>query len=108
MGVSQRISILSMGINIIVMGQRIWLGTQPSCTVADQVVEPREALRPTDLAPRELLGGCEVLKVFVIRKHEYDMGRALEVVAPLSEGLEYCKQFLILDLVVELRWLHAV
>src|SRR5882724_8599901 len=36
------------------------------------------------------------------------MCRALEVVAPLLEGLEYGEQFLVVDLVVELRWLHAV
>src|SRR5882724_1979832 len=35
------------------------------------------------------------------------MCRALEVVAPLSEGLEYGKQFFVVDLVVEFRWLHA-
>src|SRR5882724_4310623 len=35
------------------------------------------------------------------------MYRALEVVAPLSEGLEYGKQFFVIDLVVELCWLHA-
>src|SRR5882724_10625787 len=35
------------------------------------------------------------------------MCRALEVVAPLSEGLEYGKQFFVIDLIVELRWLHA-
>jgi len=60
-----------------------------------------------DLAMHELLGGRKVLEVLVIRKHEYDMGRALEVVAPLSKGLKYCKQFLIIDLVFELHWLHA-
>src|SRR5882724_12638750 len=107
MGVSQCISILSLRIDIFATGQCIWLGTQPSCTVADQVVEPREVLRPMDLAPCELLGGCEVLQVLVIGKHKYDMGRALKVVAPLSEGLKYCKQFLIIDLIVELCWLHA-
>jgi len=41
MWVSQHVSILSMRIDIFVMSQRIWLGTQPSCTVVDQVVEPR-------------------------------------------------------------------
>src|SRR5882724_6120288 len=107
MGVSQCISILSLRIDIFATGQCIWLGTQLSCTVADQVVEPREVLRPTDFVTCELLGGHEVLEVLVIGKHEYDMGRALEVVAPVSEGLEYCKQFLIVDLVVELHWLHA-
>src|SRR5882724_10084397 len=107
MRVGQCISILSVRINIFMTGQHIWLGTQLSCMVADQVVEPREVLQPTDLATHELLGGCKVLEVLVIGKHEYGMGRALKVVAPLSEGLEYCKQFLIIDLVVELRWLHA-
>src|SRR5882724_2791774 len=36
------------------------------------------------------------------------MCRALKVVAPLSEGLEYGEQFFVVDLVVEFRWLHAV
>ena len=69
MWVSQHISILSLRIDIFTMGQRIWLGTQLSCTVADQVVESREVLQPLDLAMRELLGGCEVLEVLVIREH---------------------------------------
>jgi len=76
MGVSQRIGILSPRIDIFTMGQHIWLGTQLSCMVADQVVEPREVLQPMDLSTHELLGGCKVLEVLVIGKHEYDMGRA--------------------------------
>src|SRR5882724_7952599 len=60
-----------------------------------------------DLAMRKLLGCRKVLKVLVIREHEYDMCRALEVVVPLLEGLKYCKQLLVIDLIVELRWLHA-
>src|SRR5882724_7961515 len=107
MRVSQRISILSTRVDIFTTGQCIWLGAQLSCSIADQVVESREVLRPTDLATRKLLGGHKVLKVLVIREHEYDMCRALEVVAPLSEGLKYCEQLLIVDLVVELHWLQA-
>ena len=45
--------------------------------VADQVIEPREVLRPTDLAMHDLLGGCKVLKVFLIGEDEDDMCRAL-------------------------------
>ena len=60
-----------------------------------------------DLVMSELLGGCKVLKVLVIGEHEYDMCGALQVVAPLSEGLEYCEQLFVVDLIVELRWLHA-
>src|SRR5882724_3069873 len=60
-----------------------------------------------DLATRELLDGRKVFEVLVIREHEYDMCRALEVVAPLSEGLKYCEQLLVVDLVVELHWLHT-
>ena len=55
----------------------------------------------------ELLGGCKVFEVLVIGEHEYDMCGALQVVAPLSEGLEDGEQLLIVDLIVELRWLHA-
>src|SRR5882724_7444394 len=102
MWVSQCISILSTRVDIFTTGQRIWLGAQLSCPIADQVVESREVLRPTDLATCELFSGCKVLEVLMVGEHKYDMGRALEVVAPLSEGLEYGKQFLIVDLIVEL------
>src|SRR5882724_10497239 len=108
MWVSQCISILSPRIDIFTTGQWIWLGTQPSCMVADQVVESREVLQPTDLATRELLSGCKILEVLMVVEHKHDMCRALEVDTPLSEGLEYCKQLFVIDLVVELHWLHAV
>ena len=61
-----------------------------------------------DLAMCELLGGRKVFEVLVIREHEYDMCRALEVVAPLSEGFEYGELFFVIDLIVELHQLHAV
>src|SRR5882724_10320173 len=107
MGVSQCVSILSMRIDIFTTGQRIWFGTQSSCTVADQVVEPREVLRPMDLATCELLGGCKVLEVLVIGEHEYDMSRAFQVVTPLLEGLKDDEQLFVVDLIVELCRLHA-
>src|SRR5882724_844742 len=107
MQVSQCISILSMRIDIFVMGQCIWLGTQPSCVVPDQVVETREVLRPMDLVTCELLGGHKVLEVLVIGEDQYDMCRALEVVAPLLEGLKDGKQLFVVDLIVELCQLHA-
>src|SRR5882724_2691229 len=108
MWVSQHVSILSTRIDIFVMGQCIWLGAQLSCPVVDQVVESREVLRPMDLAMHELLSGCKVLEVLMVGEHKHNMCRALEVVVPLSEGLEYGQQFLIIDLVVELHWLQAV
>src|SRR5882724_6214899 len=108
MRVSQCISILSTRIDIFMTGQRIWLGAQPSCPIADHIVESREVLQPTELATRELLGGRKVFEVLVIREHEYDVCRALEVVAPLLEGLEYHKQLFVIDLVVELHRLDAV
>src|SRR5882724_1441935 len=107
MEVIQRVSILSPRIDIFMTGQHIWFGTQPSSTVVDQVVEPREVLQPMDLVTRELLSGCKVLKVLMIGEHKHDMCRALEVVVPLSDGLEYCEQFLTVDLIVELCWMHA-
>jgi len=36
-----------------------------------------------DLVTGKLLGGCEVLKVLVIREDEYNICRAFQVVAPL-------------------------
>src|SRR5882724_4738737 len=103
MWVSQCISILSIRVNVFTIGQCIWLGTQPSCAVPDQVVETREVLQPTDFVTGELLGGSKVLEVLVIREDKYHMCRAFHVVAPLSEGLKDGEQFLITDLVVELH-----
>src|SRR5882672_8973653 len=56
---------------------------------------------------RELLGGGKVLKVLVIRQYKDHMCRALQIVAPLSEGLKYCQELLVIDLVVELGRLHT-
>ena len=70
MQVSQCISILSMRIDILMMGQHIWFSTQPSCMIVDQVGESRNILQTMDLVMGELLGGCEVLKVLVIREDE--------------------------------------
>ena len=55
-----------------------------------------------DLVMGELLGGCKVLEVLVIREDKYDVCRAFQVVAPLSEGLEDGKQLLVVDLIFEL------
>src|SRR5882724_4065076 len=107
MQVSQCISILSTRIDIFAMGQRIWLGAQPSCLVGDQVVESREVLRPTDLEMCELLSGLKVLEVLMVGEHKHNMCRALEVVVPLLEGLKYGEQLFVIDLVVEPCWLHA-
>src|SRR5882724_3895908 len=107
MCVSQHVSILSTRIDIFMMGQHIWLGTQPSCTVVDQVIEPREIFQPMDLAMGELLGGRKVLEVLVVGEYEYNVCRAFQVVAPLLEDLEDGKQLLVIDLVVEPCWLHA-
>jgi len=65
-----------MRIDIFVMGKCIWLGTQLSCVVADQVIESGEVFQPIDLVTGELFCGHEVLKVLVIREHEYNVCRA--------------------------------
>src|SRR5882672_192655 len=56
---------------------------------------------------RELLGGGKVLKVLVIRQYKDHMCRALQIVAPLSEGLKYCQELLVVDFIVELGRLHT-
>ena len=86
--VSKCISIFSPRIDIFTMGQHIWFGTQPSCTVVNQVVEYRKVFWPTDLAKSELLGGHEVLQVLVIGQHKYNVCWPFQGVAPLLEGLE--------------------
>ena len=66
-----------MRVDIFAMGQHIWIGTQPSCMVPDQVIETREVFQPMDLVVSELLGGHKVLEVLVIGEYEYSMCRAL-------------------------------
>ena len=72
MWVIQCVSILSTRIDIFVMGQCIWICTQPSCAVVDQVIESREIFQPMYLAMGELLGGHEVLKVLVCDVNQGD------------------------------------
>ena len=75
--------------------------------IANQVIESREVGWPMDLVTSELLGGCKVFEVLVIGEHEYNMSRAFQVVTPLSEGLKDGEQLFVIDLIVELCWLHA-
>jgi len=59
-----------------------------------------------DLVTRELFGGRKVFEVLVIREHKYDICRALEVVAHFRKA-SILRQLFVVDLVVELCWLHA-
>jgi len=48
-------------------------------------------------------GGGKVFKVFVIRDNIDRSSRTLEVVAPNAESFEDHEEFLVMDVVVELR-----
>jgi len=44
----------------------------------------------------------------MIGEDEYNMCRAFQIVAPLSEGLTDGEQLFVIDLIVELSCLHAM
>ena len=70
---------------------------------ADDEVELAEVLRPSSLSVVKEFGGGKVFEVFVIRDNIDRSSGTLEVVAPNAESFEDREEFLVVDVVVELR-----
>ena len=69
MGVSQCIHIVTSGVHVFPACEVIRLSAKASCPIADEVVEPREVLRPPDLSSSELFVGGKVFKVLVVGEY---------------------------------------
>ena len=68
----------------------------------DDEVELAEEFGPLDLVAGEQFSGRKILKIFMICYH-IDWGwRSLKVMAPDFECFKNCKQFFVMDIVVEL------
>lgn len=73
--------------------------------VADLEFVLSEEFRPSDLSSCQLLRGCEVSQVFVVR--EDDQSRcSLRVYSPVHKRGNYGKQFLVMNVVVQFRGSH--
>ena len=72
-------------------------------TEANNHIELGKELRPVGLLPSQELGASKVLQVFVISDHIDRRSGAFKIVSPRSEQLVDCKQFLVMDVVVQLR-----
>ena len=59
-----------------------------------------QIFRPTSLPSRKVLGVAKIYEVLVVGDHVDGSQGTFKVVPPLLEGLEYSKEFLVMDVVV--------
>ena len=57
---------------------------------------------PSCLAMVKRLGLAEIGQVCVIGKDLYREGRAMKIVAPRFQGVDDCKKFLVIDVIISL------
>ena len=81
----------------------IRLCSEASRAEADGEVELGEVLQPAGLTAGQDLGAGEVLQVLVVGDHINRRGGALEVVAPVLEGLKDGQQLLVMGIIIQLR-----
>ena len=90
-------------VDIPMVSEGIGLCSKASRAEADGEVELGEVLRPAGLMAGQDLEAGEVLQVLVVGDHINWRGGALEVVAPVLEGLEDGQQLLVLGIIIQLR-----
>jgi len=60
-------------------GQGVGLTSELSGAIMDDIVKPREKLRPVSLMPGQLLGGGEVFKSVVVRDDDGGLHGTFEI-----------------------------
>ena len=90
-------------IDVLASSEGIRFRAELPGTEANDHIELGQKLRPAGLPPSQELGGRKVLQVFVISDHIDRRSGAFKIVSPRSEQLVDCKQFLVMDVVVQLR-----
>ena len=89
-------------IDVPLSSKSVRFGTEASGTKLDNEVELAEEFGPLDLSVCEQFSGRKILKIFMICYH-IDWGwRSLKVMAPDFECFKNCKQFFVMDIIVEL------
>ena len=81
----------------------VGFGTEVSGTELDDEVELTEKFRPLDLVAGEQFSGRKILNIFMVCHHINWGQRSLKLMMPDFEHFENCKQFFVVDIVVELR-----
>ena len=90
-------------VDVPLSSKSVRFGTKVSRMEADDGVELAEEFGPSDLVVGEQFNGRKILKIFMICYH-VDWGqRSLKVMTSYFEHFENCKQFFVVDIVVELR-----
>ena len=90
-------------VDVPMVSEGIRLCSEASRVEADGKVELGEVLQPAGLTAGQDLGAGEILQVLVVGDHIDRRGGALEVVAPVLEGLEDGQQLLVMGIIVQLR-----
>ena len=91
-------------VDVPTSSQGIGFGTEFPRSEADDEVELGEVFGPSGLSSGEELGSGEVREVLVISHDVNRSSGAFEEVPPALEGFEDCKEFFVVDIVIEFRF----
>ena len=81
----------------------VGFGSEFSGAESDYQIEGGKEFRPPGLPSGQGPGGSEIFEVLMVGEHLYRDCGSLKVMSPDRESFEYCKEFLIVCVVVQLR-----
>ena len=82
-------------------GEGVRFGSKFSGVESDYQIESRKEFQPLGLSSGQGPGGSEIFEILVVRKYLYRDCGSLKVMSPDRESFEYCKEFLIMGVIVQ-------
>jgi len=95
-------------IDIPLSSESIWFSAEMTRTEPDDKIELEEVLRPPHLPLGQYLGSRKILKVLMICNNIDGIGQTFQIVLPNLESFKDGKQFLVMCVVVQLRYSEGV
>ena len=79
----------------------VGFGSEFSRAELDYQVECGKEFQPLGLSSGQDPGGSEIFEILVVHKYLYQDCRSLKVMSPDHKSFEYCKEFLVMCVVVQ-------
>jgi len=97
-------SIPPFRIDVPSSSESIWFCAEMTRAEPDDKVELEKVLGPPHLPPGQYLGSGKILKVLMIYNNINGIGQTFQIVSPNLENFKDSKQFLVMCVVVQLRY----
>jgi len=97
-------SIPPFRINVTSSSESIWFGAEMTRAEPDDKVKLGEVLGPLCFPPDQYLGSRKILKVLMIHNNIDGIGWTFQIVSPNLESFEDSKQFLVMCVIIQLRY----